>query len=145
MRALLCEPSFSRFARHCRFRVGVLLLLVASSAPVSGHHSFAGAYYESDSVTIEGDVVEFVYRAPHAWLYVTANDSQGRPQRFGAEWASPSRLERDGVEKDTFQPGDQVSITGSPGRNENAHQIHLKKVTRFTRGKWSWNGPQGRR
>jgi hypothetical protein len=128
-----------------RFRLGVIVILVASSAAVSGHHSFAGVYYESDSVTIEGDVVEFVYRAPHAWLYVMANDPQGRPQRFGAEWASPSRLERDGVERDTFQPGDQVSITGSPGRNESARQIHLKKVTRFTRGKWTWSGRQGQR
>ena len=128
-----------------RFHLGVLVILLACTVPAYSHHSFAGAYFESDSVTIEGDVVEFVYRAPHAWLYVMANDSQGRPQRFGAEWASPSRLERDGVEKDTFQSGDQVSMTGSPGRNENAHQIHLKKVTRFTRGKWSWNGPQGRR
>ena len=128
-----------------RFRVGVLVILLACSVPAYSHHSFAGAYFESDSVTIEGDVVEFVYRAPHAWLYVQAADPSGRPQRYGAEWASPSRLEREGVGRDTFQYGDQVSITGSPGRNENAHQIHLKKVTRFTRGKWSWNGPQGRR
>jgi len=128
-----------------RFHVLVLVILLACSVPAYSHHSFAGAYFESDSVTIEGDVVEFVYRAPHAWLYVQAPDPSGRPQRYGAEWASPSRLEREGVGRDTFQYGDQVSITGSPGRNENAHQIHLKKVTRFTRGKWSWNGPQGRR
>jgi hypothetical protein len=128
-----------------RFRVAVIVLLLACSVPAYSHHSFAGAYFESDSVTLEGDVVEFVYRAPHAWLYVMAPDPNGRPQRFGAEWASPSRLERDGVEKDTFQFGDQVSITGAPGRNESAHQVHLKKVTRFSRGRWSWNGPQGQR
>ena len=69
-------------------------------------------------MTIDGDVVEFVYRAPHAWLYVMAADPQGPPQRYGAEWASPSRLERDGVAKDTFQAGDQVSVTGSPGRSD---------------------------
>jgi len=127
-----------------RFRVGVLLILLACSVPAYSHHSFAGAYFESDSVTIEGDVVEFVYRAPHAWLYVQAADPSGRPQRYGAEWASPSRLEREGVGRDTFQYGDQVSITGAPGR-ENARQIHLKQVTRYSRGKWNWDGPQGRR
>jgi hypothetical protein len=127
------------------FRVGLSSILLACSMPAYSHHSFAGAYYESDSVTLQGDVVEFVYRAPHAWLYVQAADPSGRPQRYGAEWASPSRLERDGVEKETFQYGDQVSITGSPGRNDGAHQIHLKKVTRFSRGRWEWSGPQGRR
>ena len=126
-------------------RIAAVIMLAACAVPVYGHHSFAGAYYESDSVTIEGDVVEFVYRAPHAWLYVMAADAQGRPARFGAEWASPSRLERDGVEKETFQPGDQVAITGSPGRNESAHQIHLKKITRHSRGKWTWEGRQGPR
>ena len=128
-----------------RFHVGVLVILLACSVPAYSHHSFAGAYFESDSVTIEGDVVEFVYRAPHAWLYVQAPDPSGRPQRYGAEWASPSRLEREGVGKDTFQFGDQVSITGAPGRDQNTRQMHLKKVTRYSRGRWSWDGPQGPR
>ena len=124
---------------------GLFVILIAGSVPAFSHHSFAGSYYESDSVTIEGDVVEFVYRAPHAWLYVMAADPQGRQQRYGAEWASPSRLERDGVGKDTFQSGDQVSITGSPGRNERERTIHLKEVTRFSRGRWNWEGRQGPR
>jgi hypothetical protein len=128
----------------CR-RVGLIVILLAGSVPAYSHHSFAGAYLESDSVTIEGDVVEFVYRAPHAWLYVMAADPQGRTQRYGAEWASPSRLEREGVAKDTFRYGDQVSMTGAPGRDVNARQIHLKKVKRFSRGEWSWDGPQGPR
>ena len=100
-----------------RFRVGVLVILLACSAPAYSHHSFARMYFESESVTIEGDVIEFQYRAPHAWLYVTVIDAQGQPQRYGAEWANPTRLERDGVTRDTFQPGDRVSITGRPGRD----------------------------
>jgi hypothetical protein len=132
--------------RAFRYHGGCLfVILLACTVPAYSHHSFAGTYFESDSVTIDGDVVEFVYRAPHAWLYVMAADPQGRPQRYGAEWASPSRLERDGVAKDTFQPGDQVSITGSPGRNDRERAIHLKKVTRFSRGQWTWERRQGPR
>ena len=129
---------------HRLFRAGLFVILAAGSMPVSSHHSFAAQYFESESVTIEGDVVEFALRAPHAWLYVTAADRQGRLQKFGAEWSNPRRLERDGVSKDTFQAGDRVSITGSPGRNESAHEIHLKKVTRLSRGEWSWE-PSRRR
>jgi hypothetical protein len=125
--------------------VCLFVILLACTVPAYSHHSFAGAYFESDSVTIDGEVVEFVYRAPHAWLYVMAVDPQGHPQRYGAEWASPSRLERYGVARDTFQSGDQVSITGSPGRNDRERAVHLKKVTRFSRGKWSWEGRQGPR
>jgi hypothetical protein len=127
-------------------RLVVLVLLAAGAAPVYSHHSFAAHYFESESVTIEGEVVEFTLRAPHAWLYVTAADRQGRPQRFGAEWANPSRLARDGVGQDTFQAGDRVSITGSPGRTESEHKIHLKQVRRTSRGEWSWERrPQRRR
>jgi len=123
-----------------RSRAGALVLLFAGSVPAYSHHSFAQMYFESELVSIQGDVVEFQYRAPHAWLYVTVRDAEGRAQRYGAEWSNPSRLERDGVSRDTFQPGDQVSITGSPGRDAEARQIHLKKVTRFSRGEWTWNG-----
>jgi len=128
-----------------RFRVGVLVILLACSVPAYSHHSFAQMYFESESVTIDGDVVEFQYRAPHAWLYVTVLDDQGRPQRYGAEWSNPTRLEREGVTGDTFQPGDRVSITGAPGRDADARQVHLKKVKRLSRGVWSWDGPQRRR
>jgi hypothetical protein len=128
---------------HLRFHAGVLAILLGCSAAVSGHHSFAAFYFESESVTMEGEVVEFALRAPHAWVYFTANDEQGRPQRFGAEWGNPRRLERDGVDKDTFQPGDRVSITGAPGRDASLRQIHLKQVVRSSRGEWTW--PTGRR
>jgi hypothetical protein len=128
-----------------RFHVVVMVLLLACVVPAHGHHSFAQSYFESESVTIDGDVVEFQYRAPHAWLYVTVVDEQGRAQRYGAEWASPARLERMGVARETFQAGDRVSITGAPGRDASARQVHVKKVKRLTRGEWTWDGPQRRR
>jgi hypothetical protein len=121
------------------------MLLFAGSVPAYSHHSFAQMYFESELVSLQGDVVEFQFRAPHAWLYLTVRDADGRARRYGAEWSNPFRLERDGVSRDTFQPGDQVSITGSPGRDAEAHQIHLKKVTRFSRGEWSWSGRQRQR
>jgi hypothetical protein len=122
----------------------VLGLVLACSVPAYSHHSFSQFYFESQLVTIEGDVVEFQYRAPHAWLFVTVLGADGRPQKYGAEWSNPRRLERDGVGRDVFQAGDRVSITGSPGRDPEARQIHLKKVTRLTRGAWSWEGARRR-
>jgi hypothetical protein len=121
-----------------RFRIAMLAILVACSAPAHSHHSFAQMYFESESATIDGDVIEFQFRAPHAWLYVTVLDAQGQPQRYAAEWGNPTRLGRDGVTRETFQAGDRVSITGSPGRDADARQIHLKQVKRFSRGDWSW-------
>src|SRR5688572_9866208 len=69
--------------------LGVALCAVAGAA---AHHSFSAYYFEDQTVTIEGSVVEFEYRAPHAWLHVLSPDAEGQPQRFSAEWANPQRL-----------------------------------------------------
>ena len=64
---------------------------------------------------------------------------------YGAEWANPARLSRDGITKDTLKPGDVVRITGSPGRTEEDHVMHLKRIERPKDG-WSWRErPRGGR
>ena len=119
----------------------VLCALVGTSAALSAHHSFSSYYFEDQSVTLEGDVVEFEYRAPHAWVRFSVADGQGRVNVYGAEWANPARLGRDGVTKDTIKPGDLVKITGSPGRNDADRVVHLKRIERSSDG-WSWRGRQ---
>lgn len=122
----------------------VLCALFWTGAALSAHHSFASYYFEDQSVTLEGDVVEFEYRAPHAWVRFHATDSQGKTHVYGAEWANPARLSRDGVTKDTIKPGDVVKITGSPGRQDDDHVLHLKRIERRSDG-WIWRGRQRRR
>jgi hypothetical protein len=117
----------------------VLWAVVGTSAAVSAHHSFSAYYFEDQSVTLEGEVVEFEYRAPHAWVRFNVADGQGRAHVYGAEWANPSRLNRDGVTKDTLKPGDVVKITGSPGRKDADRVMHLKSIERLSDG-WSWRG-----
>ncbi len=125
-------------------RTSFILAVVAltSSLPAYGHHSFAAFYFEDQSVSIEGDLVEFDFRAPHAWVYVRALDPEGQMQKYGAEWANPSRLSRDGITKETLKPGDRVTITGSPGRTASEYKLHLKQIQRPADG-WGWRG--GRR
>ena len=120
---------------------GVVAVLFLG-APVAGHHSFAAYYFEDQSVTIEGEVVEFDYRAPHAWLYLMAPDAQGQMQRFSAEWANPRRLTGDGVTRDRLKAGDRVIVTGSPGRTASEYKIHLKEIRRPADG-WRWGMRRG--
>ena len=124
-------------------RVTLLTLLfgaVAVGVPVSAHHSFPAFYFEEQSVTVEGELVEFEYRSPHAWVRVMAKDDRGEMQQYAAEWANPTRLGRGGVAKDTLKAGDHVVITGSPGRNPAEHHLHLKSILRPADG-WKWSGP----
>jgi hypothetical protein len=51
---------------------------------------------------ISGELVEFDYRAPHAWVKIKSRDETGTPQIYSAEWSNPNRLTRDGVTRTTL-------------------------------------------
>jgi hypothetical protein len=106
---------------------------------ISGHHSFAAHYFEEQSVTVRGTLVEFAYEAPHAWVHLSVTDDSGSVRQYSAEWANPNRLSRDGITKETLKAGDQLIVTGSPGRNASENRIHLKRVERPSDG-WNWRG-----
>ena len=127
-------------------RILLVLFLgtVATTVPLIAHHSFAAHYFEEQSVTITGEVAEFQYRAPHAWVHVMAPDDGGRMRRYQAEWANPNRLGRQGVTQDTLKPGDRVVLTGSPGRVAGEYKVHLKRIERPADG-WAWRGGRERR
>jgi hypothetical protein len=120
----------------------VIIVLLATGSAVMAHHSFPTYYFEQQMVTITGELVEFDYRAPHAWVKVKAHDDSGVEQVYAAEWSNPNRLARDGVTKTTLQIGDRVIVAGSPGRNPDEHRLHLKAIQRAADG-WEW--PQDRR
>jgi hypothetical protein len=115
---------------------GALLL---AALPAHGHHSWTATYLEDQSVWIQGEVVEFHYQNPHAWLYVSAPDKSGTLAKYGAEWANPSRLNQQGITRDTLKPGDKVIVTGSPPRNPSEYRLHLKRIERPADG-WTWVG-----
>ena len=138
----MSEPS----ARVPAIVICILTTLGVALLPgtvADAHHSFPAYYFEEQTVTIEGTVIEFDYRAPHTWLHILAPDADGQMQRFSAEWANPQRLGRDGVTAERIKPGDVVRITGSPGRTASERKIHLKRIERSADG-WSWGGRGGR-
>jgi hypothetical protein len=118
--------------------VAAALAVVLWAPGARAHHSFSAYYFEDESTTIEGDVVEFEYTAPHAWVRIAVVDPSGRTEVYAAEWANPNRLGRDRVLKDTLRPGDRVRITGSPGRDARERRLHLKRIERPADG-WQWS------
>ena len=118
--------------------------VLVSSVTTYGHHYFGTDYFEDQTVSIEGNVVELDYRNPHSWLYVLAPDSAGQMRRIGAEWGNTNRLVAQGVTKETLKLDDRVIITGSPARDPSAYRIHLKKIERPADG-WQWVGGGARR
>lgn len=126
-----------------RLAVAIVVgVLAGASATSFAHHSYAAVYLEDDTVEIAGDVVEFRYENPHAWLFVRGSEAgaAGAAKVYGAEWVGTAQLERQDIEKDTLKPGDRVRIWGSPAKNPAEAKIHLKRIERSDG--WKWQGRQ---
>jgi hypothetical protein len=113
--------------------------VVAAAVPVAAHHSFAATYFEDKTQTIEGDLVQFVFRNPHSYVHLEAPDENGEMQRWAVEWGSGMQLSTQGLQATTLRAGDHVIVTGSPGRNPDDHRMRMKTITRPKDG-WKWNG-----
>ena len=119
---------------------GVLLAGALGSTPaVRAHHSFAATYFEDKTQTIEGNLVQFLFRNPHSFVHVEAPDEKGAMQRFAVEWGAGLQLNRQGVTRETLHPGDHVIITGNPGRNPEDHRLRMRTISRTADG-WKWGG-----
>lgn len=120
-------------------RTSLLVLIGAFvvALPVYAHHSFAADYFEDQSVTYEGYVREFQYRNPHAMVIFDVRDTSGQLQTFAAEWRGTNRLSSSGINAQTIKPGDQVIVTGAPGRKAADRRLHLKRIHRPADG-WRW-------
>ena len=111
-------------------------IAIAIGAQAFAHHSFAATYLENQSVTIEGDLVQFVLRNPHSFVNIDVPQPDGSMARYIVEWGSPSQLQGK-INRDTLKPGDHVVITGNPGRNVEDHRVRLLTFRRPKDG-WSW-------
>lgn len=118
---------------------GTLAIALLASLPAIAHHSFPATYLVDDKITIEGEVVQFLFRNPHSFIHVMAPDAQGKMQRWAVEWGAGGALIQDKVTRETLKPGDKVIATGNPSRNVADHRIRLQSIKRPKDG-WSWAG-----
>ena len=113
--------------------------VLATTVPAGAHHSFAATYFEDKIETVEGDLVQFLFRNPHTFVHVQGPDAGGQMQRWAIEWAAGLQLAGQGVTRETLKPGDHVVITGNPGRNDADHRLRMRTIVRPKDG-WKWSG-----
>jgi len=103
--------------------------LLLTSTRMSAHHAFAAEYDENKLVTVAGTVTRFKWTNPHAWLYIDAEDENGKVTRWSFEMGSPNGLVHRGWRRTELKKGDQVTVEGygaKDGRNvANARTVTL--------------------
>jgi Family of unknown function (DUF6152) len=123
------------------------LLLVVAGALVAGtaasaHHSYAATYDVGKEVKLQGKLVQFVYRNPHSFVHVQANDENGVSQRWAVEWAAGGQLANQGVTRESLKVGDEVVIVGRPSRVPGEYRALMVTLTRPSDG-FTWGGRAG--
>src|SRR5215208_1579016 len=112
----------------------LVVLLAAGAAvcarPALAHHSFSATYLETQSLTIEGEIVQFLFRNPHSFVHVNVKEKDGTMVTYNVEWGGTGQLGGSGVTGGSLKAGDQVVITGAPGRNPADHRIRLVMLKR---------------
>ena len=87
----------------------VMIGLLTVSVPLFAHHGNA-SYGNAKQLTVKGTVTEWVWLNPHTLLKIDVKDDSGQVVNWVVEWSAPSSLINFGINKQTFKPGDEVTV-----------------------------------
>jgi len=99
-----------------RTPVAAAVALLVLSASLNAHH--ANAIFETGKrVTVKGTVTEWFWANPHCLLRFDVTDESGKVVHWVAETQAPPNMIPFGWSKQSFKPGDEVTLTLEPVRN----------------------------
>lgn len=116
------------------FAVAALLL---TGSWAFGHHSLSATYQADTEITLEGTLRQFVYRNPHSFVHIEAEDEGGGTERWAVEWTGAAALAGQGVEGDSLRPGDHVIVRVRPSRSPGETRALMLSIVRPLDG-FSW-------
>ncbi|PYS20765.1 MAG: hypothetical protein DMG11_28985 [Acidobacteria bacterium] len=90
------------------------------SVPALAHHGTGISYDQDTQITLNGTIKEFVWRNPHAQLWVDIAEGEFKGQSYGIEMNSPGVMLRWGWSKNTFKPGDEITVKVHPSKTGRA-------------------------
>ena len=90
--------------------------LFALAVTADAHHSIAGMYDQSRRVTLDGVIAQYQFVNPHPFVVVDVT-TNGTTQSWKAELDNRWELQNVGMTATTFNAGDRVVVSGSPGRD----------------------------
>ena len=121
--------------------VAVMVGFLVASLPVFAHHGRA-TYDETKLATIMGKVSAFQFSNPHVQLFLDVKDVKGNIEMWIGEGTSPNMLVREGWDRKTIKPGDQITATGHPARN-GANTMRIEKIVLPNGRELTFEGPGG--
>lgn len=106
------------------FLVGTMLF----AQPMLAHHGNS-AYDLTKTVTLKGTVTDFEFINPHVRFYFDVKDENGNIEHWQAEMGPPTMLAHKGWNSRVLKPGEEITVSGHPGKNGSTSMIPQKIVT----------------
>jgi hypothetical protein len=92
--------------------VPVIAFVVAASAPLLAHHSFAAEFDDQKPIKVSGVVTRVEWQNPHVWFYVDVKDESGKVANWGFAGGAPGQLMRRGISNQVIKPGMTITVEG---------------------------------
>jgi Family of unknown function (DUF6152) len=107
-------PMGNRFITFFIVAVGFLTL----SFPIWAHHGNA-SFETGKVVTVKGSVTEWFWANPHCLLKFDEKADDGQVKHWVGETQAPANMIDAGWNKNSFKPGDQVTVDIRPAKSAN--------------------------
>jgi hypothetical protein len=124
------------------YAVLVLVLLFGFGAPLPAHHSFAAAYDTTNTVTVQGAIVQVRLTNPHSWFFLDVKEPDGKLTRWAFEAGTPSGMIRNGYKASELTVGTVVTIRGARARDLTQNAGMLQQLTTADGKTYGMFGPQ---
>ena len=111
--------ELTKIATGIRERVRLFIAFATLSVlavTADAHHSIAGMYDQSRRTTLDGVIAQYQFVNPHPFVVVDVT-TNGTTQSWKAELDNRWELQNIGMTPTTFNAGDRVVVSGSPGRD----------------------------
>ena len=123
----------------------ILLAIAASMLVVTAayaHHSYGANYDTSKEIKLQGKLVQFVFRNPHAFVQMEAPDTDGKVQRWSIEWSGTTQLGAAGITHESLRVGDEIVVVARPSRVAGEHRGLMVTLKRPIDG-FTWGTREG--
>ncbi len=97
--------------------IAIAVLLAAAALPANAHHAFAANFDAEKPVRFEAIITKMEWINPHVWIHIDAQMPDGSVEQWMIEAGSPNMLFRQGLNKNSVQPGMRVIVDGYQARN----------------------------
>lgn len=110
-------------------RILVSLFLGCFTVTASAHHNSNSFFDVETTIELQGSVTQFDWKNPHMYFFLNVVGETGEETSWKVEGSPLAFMRRLGWNRDTLQPGDDVTVTVNPSRNPEKNSALLKDIT----------------